>query len=306
MCAGEFVEIGEVIGVRGGGRNRSPHQQDDRGGTAIAPEPDGADAGGEREQRVQRQHVAHTDIQAGREIDQQDHGGEDGRHPQGAALLAGCGAEERKDAEGGEQKYRQWRLDGERDREEIPPPVKAVAAEQVRGMPGIDVIVHLPETVEELRGGHGKRLQRMQQRRGNLSEDAALLRGVARDVLGHGAEGEAVGSPNEDEGDRYPRPVALLARAGMQQRDGRDADGQEQHGGEFGEDRQGQSDAEEDGAAQATIFEPQSVGEERGANAGAGGHVHGGHSGVRQHGRNVGEEEDGCERAPIAEQSAAP
>ena len=306
MAAGEFVEIGEVIGVGGGGRDRSPHQQDDRDGTAVAPEPDDADAGGEREQRVQRQHVAHTDIQAGREIDQQDHGGEDGRHPQGAALLVGCSTADRKDAEGGEQKDRQRRLDGECDGEEIPPAVEAVASEQVRGMPGIDVIVHLPQAVEELRGGHGKRLQRMQQRRGNLSEDAALLRGVARDMLGHGPEGEAVGSPNEDEGDRDPGPVALLSRPGVQQRDGRDADGQEQHGGEFGEDRQGQSDAEEDGAAQATIFEPQRVGEEGGANAGAGGHIHGGHSGVRQHGRNVGEEEDRRQRAPIAEQSAAP
>src|ERR1035441_5872243 len=45
---------------------------------------DGTDAGGERQQRVERQHVAHTDIEAGGEIDQQDRSGENGRHPQGA------------------------------------------------------------------------------------------------------------------------------------------------------------------------------------------------------------------------------
>src|ERR1035441_9380141 len=140
--------------------------------------------------------------------------------------------------------------------EEIPPAVEAVAAQQVRGVPPFDVIVHLPEAVEELRGGHGKGFQRVQKGCGNSGEQAALPGGIAGDVLGHGAEGESVGAPDEEEGDGDPGPVALLARPGMQHRDRQDADGQEEHGGKLGEEGQCQADAEEDGAPQRAFFQP--------------------------------------------------
>ena len=85
-----------------------------------------------------------------------------------------------------------------------------------------------------------------------------------------------------------------------------DADRQEQYGGEFREEREGESDAEEDGAAEGSVFEPERVGEEGGGDSGADRHIHGGDSGVGEDGRQVGEDEDGRERAPIAEEAASP
>ena len=121
-------------------------------------------------------------------------------------------------------------------------------------MPRIHVIVHLPQAVEQLRRGHGKCFQHVQQTAaGILAKMPPCPAASLRDVLRHRAEREAVRAPDEQEGNGNPRPVALLPRARIQQRDRRDADRQQQHRRKFGKNRQRQADSEKDGASQTSL-----------------------------------------------------
>lgn len=296
FAAGQLVEIGQVVGVANGSRDRHPKHQRASGDAGPLPglrQPDHRQSGHNREAHVNGKHVPDAVVHGAGHGRRQDSQRESPGQPVSCRPALGPA---KPCAEAQKEQECEGRLDRQRRGKEVPPTSRAEPAEKVAAA-FAGVVAHGPaDAIEKLGGGQPHAPPRRR------------------------AEGEEVAGPDDQRAHKYrdgQRRRPLLGKSRQPLPAGPFGDhvhDQREYGrnrkkpqrGEFREDGHRGGGSEQQAVPERWLLRPHDEREEGGAKTGGERHVGGGQASVSQHGRQQGEQASGNHRDGIPEIAPGP